>query len=104
MGTPSDDAQNYRNDSAVTTAANLRGHLLLMHGTGDDNVHIQNDVQYLEQLIKARIPYDYNVFPRMTHSIEAPNDRVLLFQKIVDHFERYLMTPQDDDKANDSSR
>lgn len=104
MGTPSDDAQNYRNDSAVTTAANLRGHLLLMHGTGDDNVHIQNDVQYLEQLIKARIPYDYNVFPRMTHSIESPNDRVLLFQKIVDHFERYLMNPQDDDKANDSSR
>ena len=104
MGLPADDAQNYRNDSAVTTAANLRGNLLLMHGTGDDNVHIANDVQYVEQLIKAHIPYDYNLFPRMTHSIEGPNDRVLLFQKIVDHFERYVMNPPDEDKGSDSSR
>ena len=95
MGQPSDDMQNYHDDSAVTSAANLHGRILIMHGTGDDNVHIENDLQYIEQLVKAHIPYDYNVFPRMTHSIEGPNDRVLLFQKIVDHFERYVMNPQE---------
>jgi dipeptidyl-peptidase 4 len=95
MGLPSEDAENYRDDSDVTSAANLRGHLLLMHGTGDDNVHIEGDMQYIEQLIKAHIPYDYNVFPRKTHAIAGPDDQTLLFGKIVDHFERYLMQPEE---------
>jgi dipeptidyl-peptidase 4 len=95
MGLPSDDAQNYHDDSDVTSAANLRGRLLLMHGTGDDNVHIEGDMQYIEELIKAHIPYDYNVFPRKTHAIAGADDQTLLFGKIVDHFERYLMQPED---------
>lgn len=104
MGLPSEDMQNYHEDSDVTSALNLRGRILLMHGTGDDNVHIENDVQYIEQLIKAHIAYDYNIFPRMTHSIEAPNDRVLLYQKIVDHFERYVMHPRNDKDPDDKTR
>lgn len=99
MGQPSDDPQNYHADSDVTSAAHLHGRILIMHGTGDDNVHLENDVQYIEQLVNAHIPYDYNLFPRMTHSIEGPNDRVLLFQKIVDHFEHYVMHPQEAETA-----
>jgi dipeptidyl-peptidase-4 len=99
MGLPADDAQNYHDDSDVTSAANLHGHLLLMHGTGDDNVHIEGDMQYIEQLIKAHIPYDYNVFPRKTHSIAGSDDRTILFSKIVEHFERYLMAPVVEEKA-----
>jgi dipeptidyl-peptidase 4 len=99
MGTPADDAQNYHDDSDVTSADNLRGHLLLMHGTGDDNVHLENDIQYIEKLIQAHIPYDYNYFPRKTHSIAGPDDRIILFTKLVDHFDRYLMHPQPEDKA-----
>jgi dipeptidyl-peptidase 4 len=91
MGLPAEDAMNYRDDSDVTSAASLHGHLLLMHGTGDDNVHIENDMQFLEKLIQAHIPYDYNVFPRKTHSIAGPDDRTELFSKLLDHFERYLM-------------
>lgn len=100
MGLPSEDANNYREDSDVTSAANLHGHLLLMHGTGDDNVHIEGDMQYIEQLIKAHIPYDYNVFPRKTHSISGPDDRTILFSKIVAQFERYVMRPDTDDKPD----
>jgi dipeptidyl-peptidase-4 len=99
MGLPSTDAQNYKDDSDTTSADSLHGHLLLMHGTGDDNVHIENDMQYIEQLIKAHIAYDYNVFPRKTHSIAGADDRTILFTKIVDHFERYLMSPQPEDKT-----
>jgi len=102
MGLPSDDEQNYHDDSDVTSAANLHGHLLLMHGTGDDNVHIENDMQYIEQLIKAHIAYDYNVFPGKTHSIAGSDDRTVLFDKIVAHFDRYLMQP--DDHAPDRHR
>lgn len=93
MGLPSEDQDNYVADSDVTSAANLHGHILIMHGTGDDNVHMGNTIQYIQKLIDARIPYDLNLFPRKTHSIAGPNDRTLLFQKILDHFNRYLMPP-----------
>ena len=104
MGLPSDDARNYHDDAEVTSAANLHGHLLLMHGTGDDNVHIEGDMQYIEQLIKAHIPYDYNVFPRKTHSIAGEDDRTVLFTKLLDHFDRYLMHPEADDKPGEHKR
>ncbi len=90
MGLPSEDEQNYTSDSDVTSAANLRGHILIMHGTGDDNVHMENTIQYIQKLIEARIPYDLNLFPRKTHSISGPDDQTIVFTKILDHFERYL--------------
>ena len=90
MGLPSDDEQNYIADSDVTSAANLRGHILIMHGTGDDNVHMENTIQYIQKLIEARIPYDLNLFPRKTHSIAGPDDQTMVYTKILDHFERYL--------------
>ena len=90
LGLPSEDAQNYHDDSDVNAAADLKGHILILHGTGDDNVHIENDTQYIQRLIEAGIPYDYNIYPRKTHSVSGPDDQVELFGKIVDHFDRYL--------------
>ena len=48
----------------------LKGRLLLAHGTGDDNVHMENTVQFVQKLIEAGIPYDLQIYPRKTHSIE----------------------------------
>ncbi len=93
MGLPSEDDQNYRDDSGVTRAADLHGRILILHGTGDDNVHIGNDVQYIQKLIEAGIPYGYNIYPRKTHSIAGTDDRTELFSAILDHFEHYLMHP-----------
>jgi len=42
MGTPALDADGYNDDSVVNSAGSLKGHLLLAHGTGDDNVHLEN--------------------------------------------------------------
>ena len=91
LGLPSEDAQNYHDDSDVNAASDLKGHILILHGTGDDNVHIENDTQYIQKLIEAGIPYDYNVYPRKTHSVSGPDDQTELYAKILDHFERYLM-------------
>ncbi|HTV82097.1 MAG TPA: alpha/beta fold hydrolase [Acidobacteriaceae bacterium] len=104
MGLPSEDADNYTADSDVTSAAHLHGHILIMHGTGDDNVHIENTIQYIQQLIDARIPYDLNLFPRKTHSIAGPDDRTVLFEQIVDQFERYLMNPPPEDHPERAER
>ncbi len=93
MGMPADDADNYRADSDVNSAADLRGHILILHGTGDDNVHPEGDVQYIQKLIEAGIPYDYNIFPRKTHSVSGTDDQMELYNKILGHFEQYLKEP-----------
>ena len=61
--------------SVVNSAANLKGRLLLVHGTGDDNVHMENTVQFVQKLIEAGIPYDLQIYPRKTHSIAGPDVR-----------------------------
>ena len=93
LGEPSKEPAGYRDFSVVNSAAHLHGNLLLMHGTGDDNVHIENSIQFIQALIEAGIPYDFQVFPRKTHSISGNEARVALFNRILAHFERYLKPP-----------
>jgi dipeptidyl-peptidase-4 len=91
MGLPSDDKENYTLDSDLNSAAHLKGHILILHGTGDDNVHLENTIQYIEKLIETGIPYDYNVFPRKTHSVSGTKDQTELFSKVLEYFERCVM-------------
>ena len=81
LGVPAEDADGYRDFSVVNSAANLKGRLLIAHGTGDDNVHMENTVQFVQKLIDAGIPYDLQIFPRKTHSsiVREPEARTELF-------------------------
>lgn len=93
MGLPTEFADGYKDMSVVNSADKLKGHLLLVHGTGDDNVHIENTVQFIQKLIEAQIPYDLQIYPRKTHSIAGPDVRTHLYTRILAHFEQYLMPP-----------
>jgi len=90
LSLPKDFPTGYRDFSVAFSAANLKGRLLLVHGTGDDNVHMQNSVQFIQKLIEAEIPYDLQIYPRKTHAIAGPDVRMHLFNRIVAHFEQYL--------------
>jgi len=90
MSQPAEFPSGYRDFSVVNSAANLKGHLLLAQGTGDDNVHMENSVQFIQQLIEAGIPYDLQIYPRKTHSIAGPDVRTHLFNRILAEFEEYL--------------
>lgn len=90
MGLPSENKSEYEKSSTVNSAANLNGRLLLVHGTGDDNVHMQNTIQMIQSLINADKPYDLQLYPRKTHGIAGKAARVHLFQRIQDQFERWL--------------
>jgi dipeptidyl-peptidase-4 len=83
----------YRDFSVVNSAANLKGPSADCAGTGDDNVHMENSIQYVQKLIEAGIPYDLQIFPRKTHSISGPDVRVHLYNRILAQFDRYLMPP-----------
>jgi dipeptidyl-peptidase 4 len=93
MGLPTQNADAYSDQSVSNAAKNLRGHLLLAQGTGDDNVHFANTIQFIQKLIDADLPYDYQVYPRKTHSIAGPEARTHLFNSILTQFERYLKQP-----------
>jgi dipeptidyl-peptidase-4 len=90
LGLPAEFPAIYDEYSLVNSAAHLKGRLLLVHGTGDDNVHMENSVQFMQKLIEAGIPYDLQLYPRKTHSIAGPEARQHLFNRIVAHFEEYL--------------
>ncbi len=93
LGLPSQNADSYRSFSVVNSAAQLHGRLLIAHGTGDDNVHIENTVQFVQKLLEAGIPYDLQIYPRKTHSIEGPDVRTSLYNRILAQFEMYLLKP-----------
>lgn len=93
MSEPADFAEGYKKFSVVNSAAKLKGRLLLVHGTGDDNVHMENSIQFIQKLIEAQIPYDLQLYPRKTHSIAGPDVRTHLFNRIVAQFDEYLKPP-----------
>jgi len=93
MTLPAEFAAGYKDFSVVNSAAHLKGRLLLVHGTGDDNVHIENSVQFIQKLIEADLPYDLQIYPRKTHSIAGADVRTHLYNRILAHFEQYLKPP-----------
>lgn len=93
MSQPQEFPTGYHDFSVVNYAASLHGHLLLVHGTGDDNVHIENTVQFVQALIEAQKPYCLLIYPRKTHSLSGSGVRTHLYSSILAHFERYLMPP-----------
>jgi dipeptidyl-peptidase-4 len=93
LGQPNDFSEGYENFSVVNFANHLHGRLLLVHGTGDDNVHMENTIQFVQKLIDAGIPYDLQLYPRKTHSIAGSVARTHLYSRILAQFEQYLMPP-----------
>ena len=94
LGQPAVNADVYRDDSALNSAANLKGRLLLVQGTGDDNVHMENTIQFIQKLIDADVPYDLQLYPRKTHGISGAEATTHLYRAILNHFERYLMATE----------
>jgi dipeptidyl-peptidase-4 len=90
LGTPVEDADGYRDFSVVNSVAHLKGRLLIAHGTGDDNVHMENTVQFVQKLIETGTPYDLQIYPRKLHSLSGPDVRTSLYNRILAQFEMYL--------------
>ncbi len=69
MGLPSDNTDAYRDGSPVHFAQNLKGQLLLIHGTGDDNCHYQGFEELIDTLIRHKKPFQMMAYPNRSHSI-----------------------------------
>lgn len=69
MGLPQTDSAAYAEASPITYAKNLKGHLLYMHGTGDDNVHYKNAENLINELVRQGKVFNLMVYPNRTHGI-----------------------------------
>ncbi len=91
MGLPTDNAEGYRLGSPITFARQLKGDLLLIHGTGDDNCHYQTSELLINELIKHNKSFSMFAYPNRTHAIrEGENTTRHLYQMITSHFLRTL--------------
>ena len=90
MRTPQQNAEGYNKGSAVKLAPNLQGNLLLIHGTSDDNVHVQNSMEYTRALINADKHFDMFIFPDKNHFINGGNSRIYLYNKVIDYYKNNL--------------
>lgn len=89
MGLPEENRDGYKNGSPITFADRLLGNLLLIHGTGDDNVHYQNTEQLADRLIRANKQFSMMAYPDRTHGIyEGENTTLHLYTLMT----RYLET------------
>ena len=90
MRTPQQNATGYDKGSAVKLAPDLQGSLLLVQGTSDDNVHLQNTMEYSRALIKADKHFDMFIFPDKNHFINEGNSRMYLYNKVIDYYKNNL--------------
>ena len=91
MQTPQENASGYDENSPVNFADMLKGDYLLIHGTGDDNVHVQNSIQMINALVEANKQFDYFAYPDRAHGIyKGKNTRLHLFKKMTTFIDRSL--------------
>ncbi len=91
MGLPAQNAAGYRLGSPIHFAQGLKGDLLLIHGSGDDNVHVQGTERLVNRLIELGKPFDLMIYPNRTHAIaEGAGTTVHVYRKIAKYFLDHL--------------
>ena len=83
LKTPQENPGGYDDNSPVQFAQNLRGKFLLVHGTGDDNVHFQNSIAFVDAMIKANKDYQTLYYPNRNHGIRGGNTSLHLYRQMT---------------------
>lgn len=90
MRTPAENPSGYDDNSPFNYPELLEGKYLLIHGSGDDNVHVQNTMRMIEALIQANKQFDWGIYPDKNHGIYGGNTRIHLFNKMTDFIKENL--------------
>jgi dipeptidyl-peptidase-4 len=91
MGLPSENAEGYREGSPITFAEGLVGDLLIVHGSGDDNVHMQGTERLINRLIELGKPFDSMIYPNRSHGIsEGDGTQYHLYSLLARYLQDHL--------------
>mgnify|MGYP000161769336 FL=1 len=83
MRTPQENPKGYDENSPFNYPELLKGDYLLIHGSADDNVHVQNTMRMVEALIQADKQFEWMIYPDKNHSIYGGNTRLHLYEKMT---------------------
>jgi dipeptidyl-peptidase-4 len=83
LGLPQDNAVGYDDNSPISHVDGLKGDFLVVHGSADDNVHLQNTMRLVEALIQADKDFDWAIYPDKNHGIYGGNTRLHLYKKMT---------------------
>ena len=90
MMTPQENPSGYDENSPINHVDKLKGDFLLIHGTGDDNVHVQNTMRMVEALIQADKQFEWMLYPDKNHGIYSGNTRLHLYKKMTNFIHNTL--------------
>ena len=91
MGLPADNPKGYHDGSPINFAEGLKGKLLIIHGTGDDNVHFQGDQRLINRLVELGKTFDFMEYPNRTHGItEGRGTQLHVYTLIARYLEEHL--------------
>ena len=90
MQTPQENASGYDDNSPINHVEKLKGKFLLIHGSSDDNVHVQNSMQMMEALIQANKQFDSQIYPDKNHGIYGGATRIQLYNKMTNFIRENL--------------
>ena len=90
MQTPQENPSGYDDNSPINYVDKLKGKYLLIHGSADDNVHVQNSMQMMEALIQANKQFDSQIYPDKNHGIYGGKTRIQLFTKMTNFIKENL--------------
>ena len=84
MRTPQENASGYDDNSPINFADKLKGKLLIMHGSADDNVHLQNTMVFTEKLVQSGKSFDMAIYTDKNHGIYGGRTRLNLYKRMTD--------------------
>lgn len=90
LQTPQENASGYDDNSPINFVSKLKGNFLLIHGSADDNVHVQNSMQMIEALVQANKQFDWAIYPDKNHGIYGGKTRIQLFNKMTNFIKEKL--------------
>lgn len=90
MTTPQENPSGYDENSPINHVEKLKGAYLLVHGTGDDNVHVQNSMRMIEALVQENKQFDWAIYPDRNHGIYGGNTRLHLYTKMTNFIKENL--------------
>jgi dipeptidyl-peptidase-4 len=91
MGLPAENVKGYHDGSPINFAAGLQGHLLLIHGSGDDNVHFQGTELLINKLVELGKPFDMMDYPNRTHALsEGKGTSFHVYSTLMRYIEEHV--------------
>ena len=98
MTTPQENPSGYDENSPINHVDKLKGDFLLIHGSGDDNVHLQNTMRMVEALVQADKQFEWMIYPDKNHGIYGGNTRLHLYKKMTNFINKTLGDKRNNEK------